>query len=88
MTGVGGDIGARGHRREGEAEAEYYADGRGPDDSRREGDGREGSPEGHDADDAAVMAMLCFERLRWPWSLSENAAGHYRAFLAANTGRD
>ena len=44
-------------------------------------------PEGHDADDAAVMAMLCFERLRWPWSLSENAAGHYRAFLAANTGR-
>ena len=44
-------------------------------------------PEGHDADDAGVMAMLCFERLRWPWSLSENAAGHYREFLAANTGR-
>ena len=44
-------------------------------------------PQGHDADDAGVMAMLCFERLRWPWSLSENAAGHYREFLAANTGR-
>ena len=33
------------------------------------------------------MAMLCFDRLRWPWSLSSAAAEHYRAFLAANTGR-
>ena len=44
-------------------------------------------PQGHDADDANIMAMLCFERLRWPWSLSEPAAESYRAFLAANTGR-
>ena len=32
------------------------------------------------------QAMLCFDRLRYPWQLSETAAGHYRAFLAANTG--
>ena len=44
-------------------------------------------PQGHDADDASIMAMLCFDRLRYPWQLSETAAGHYRAFLAANTGR-
>ena len=44
-------------------------------------------PQGHDADDANVMAMLCFDRLRYPWQLSDAAAGHYRAFLAANTGR-
>ena len=44
-------------------------------------------PQGHDADDANVMAMLCFDRLRYPWQLTEAAAGHYRAFLAANTGR-
>lgn len=44
-------------------------------------------PQGHDADDANVMAMLCFDRLRCPWQLSEIAAGHYREFLAANTGR-
>ena len=44
-------------------------------------------PQGHDADDANVMAMLCFDRLRYPWQLRETAAGHYRAFLAANTGR-
>ena len=44
-------------------------------------------PQGHDADDATVMALLCFDRLRYPWQLSETAAGHYRAFLAANTGR-
>lgn len=31
--------------------------------------------------------MLCFDRLRYPWQLTEAAAGHYRAFLAANTGR-
>ena len=44
-------------------------------------------PQGHDADDANVMAMLCFDRLRYPWQLTEAAAGHYRAFLAANTNR-
>ncbi len=44
-------------------------------------------PQGHDADDANIMAMLCFDRLRWPWSLSSAAAEHYWAFLAANTGR-
>lgn len=44
-------------------------------------------PQGHDADDAAIMAMLCFARLRYPWQLNETAEGHYRAFLAANTGR-
>ena len=44
-------------------------------------------PQGHDADDAAIMAMLCFARLRYPWQLTEAAAGHYRAFLSANTGR-
>ena len=31
--------------------------------------------------------MLCFDRLRYPWQLTEAAAGHYRAFLAANTDR-
>lgn len=44
-------------------------------------------PQGHDADDANIMAMLCFDRLRYPWQLSSAAAGHYREFLAANTGR-
>ena len=44
-------------------------------------------PQGHDADDANIMAMLCFDRLRCPWPLSEAAAGYYRAFLTANTGR-
>ena len=44
-------------------------------------------PQGHDADDAIIMAMLCFDRLRYPWQLSAAAAGHYRAFLASNTGR-
>ena len=44
-------------------------------------------PQGHDADDAAVMAMLCFDRLRWPWQLSSAAQGAYRDFLKANTGR-
>ena len=44
-------------------------------------------PQSHDADDANVMAMLCFDRLRYPWQLTEAAAGHYRAFLAANTDR-
>ena len=44
-------------------------------------------PQGHDADDANVMAMLCFDRLRYPWQLTDAAAGHYRAFLAAHTDR-
>ena len=44
-------------------------------------------PQGHDADDASVMAMLCFDRLRWPWQLSSTAQGAYRDFLKANTGR-
>ena len=44
-------------------------------------------PQGHDADDAAIMAMLCFARLRYPWQLTDAAAGHYREFLAQNTGR-
>lgn len=44
-------------------------------------------PQGHDADDAVIMAMLCFARLQYPWQLTEAAAGHYRAFLAANTDR-
>ena len=44
-------------------------------------------PQGHDADDANIMAILCFDRLRRPWQLSDTAAGHYREFLAANTGR-
>ena len=44
-------------------------------------------PQGHDADDAAVMAMLCFDRLRWPWQLSAAAQEAYRDFLKANTER-
>ena len=35
-------------------------------------------PQGHDADDASVMAMLCFDRLRWPWQLSDAARDAYR----------
>ncbi len=44
-------------------------------------------PQGHDADDANIMAMLCFDRLRWPWQLSDAACTAYRDFTAANTGR-
>lgn len=33
------------------------------------------------------MAMLCFDRLRWPWNLTERAKAAYTAFLKANTGR-
>lgn len=43
-------------------------------------------PQGHDADDAATMAMLCLDRLRFPYQLSAAAAQEYRAFLAAHTG--
>ena len=44
-------------------------------------------PEGHSAEDQGVMAMLCFDRLRWPWELSAASARSYRTFLAANTGK-
>ena len=44
-------------------------------------------PQGHDADDANIMAMLCFDRLRWPWQLSETAKAAYREFVTVNTGR-
>lgn len=44
-------------------------------------------PQGHDADDANVMALLCFDRLRWPWGLSAQGAEAYRAFLAQNAVR-
>lgn len=44
-------------------------------------------PQGHDADDATIMALLCFERLRCPWQLAPAAADAYRSFLAQNTGR-
>ena len=30
--------------------------------------------------------MLCFDRLRWPWNLTEKAKAPYREFLAAHTG--
>ena len=42
-------------------------------------------PQGHDADDASVMAMLCFDRLRWPWQLSDAARDAYRDFLKTNS---
>jgi hypothetical protein len=38
--------------------------------------------QGHDADDPATMAQLCFDRLRYPYNLSDAAAEQYRAFLA------
>ena len=44
-------------------------------------------PQGHDADDPTIMALLCLDRLRYPYQLSETAAGAYRAFLAEQTGR-
>lgn len=44
-------------------------------------------PQGHDADDVNIMAMLCFDRLRWPWQLREAAKAAYRDFAAAHTGR-
>lgn len=43
-------------------------------------------PQGHDADDPAIMAMLCLDRLRFPYQLAGRAAQEYRAFLAAHTG--
>ena len=43
-------------------------------------------PDGHAAEDQGVAAMLCFDRLRWPWNLTEKAKAPYREFLAAHTG--
>ena len=43
-------------------------------------------PDGHAAEDQGVVAMLCFDRLRWPWNLTEKAKAPYREFLAAHTG--
>ena len=44
-------------------------------------------PDGHASEDKDIMAMLCFDRLRWPWGLTEQAKAPYTAFLKANTGR-
>ena len=44
-------------------------------------------PDGHAAEDQGVAAMLCFDRLRWPWQLSDAARDAYRDFLKTNTGR-
>ena len=38
--------------------------------------------QGHGGDDPTYMALLCLDRLRYPWQLEEGAAGLYRAFLA------
>ena len=38
-------------------------------------------PDGHAAEDQGVAAMLCFDRLRWPWNLTEKAKASYREFL-------
>lgn len=42
--------------------------------------------QGHGGDDPVYMALLCLDRLRWPWQLDEKAAGLYRAFLAQQGG--
>lgn len=42
-------------------------------------------PQGHDADDASIMAMLCFDRLRYPTALAGDAAAAYRDFLRGHT---
>ena len=44
-------------------------------------------PDGHASEDKDIMAMLCFDRLRWPWGLTKQAKAPYTAFLKANTGR-
>ncbi len=38
--------------------------------------------QGHGGDDPTYMALLCLDRLRYPWQLGEEAASCYRAFLA------
>lgn len=39
--------------------------------------------QGHDADDPEIVAMLCFDRLRWPWRLEPGPRQAYREFLSA-----
>lgn len=39
--------------------------------------------QGHDADDPEIVAMLCFDRLRWPWRLEQGPQQAYRDFLSA-----
>ena len=43
-------------------------------------------PDGHASEDQGVVSMLCFDRLRWPWNLTEKAKAPYREFLASHTG--
>ena len=43
--------------------------------------------EGHIGDQRSKAVMRYLDRLRYPWQLTEAAAGHYRAFLVANTDR-
>ncbi len=42
--------------------------------------------QGHGGDDPAYMALLCFDRLRYPWQLGEGARALYRDFLARQGG--
>ena len=42
--------------------------------------------QGHGGDDPVYMALLCFDRLRYPWQLEAKAAELYRAFLAQQGG--
>ena len=42
--------------------------------------------QGHGGDDPLYMALLCFDRLRWPWQLAPAPRERYRAFLAAQGG--
>ena len=44
-------------------------------------------PDGHASEDANVIAMLCFDRLHWPWQLSNTAADEYKVFLRQNALR-
>lgn len=38
--------------------------------------------QGHGGDDPTYMALLCLDRLRYPWQLGQDAEERYRAFLA------
>ena len=38
--------------------------------------------QGHGGDDPTYMALLCLDRLRYPWQLEPQAEKQYRAFLA------
>lgn len=42
--------------------------------------------QGHGGDDPVYMALLCLDRLRWPWQLGKEAAGLYRAHLGQQGG--